>query len=303
MNTIQLLTTPHHEYLRYAFIAAIAIGLVCSLLSVIIVLKRMAFIGQGISHAGFGGIGTAALLGFTGLACQWQQDLIVFAFCLGSALIIGLLSRWRFIERDSAIGILLAISMAWGVLAQNIRVELLENSPAYLAWVGNAVYAPNWESIMFGSLLHVGLQGMWTAVVLCVSVIIVCILLRKELLFYTFDENISSVFGTPSTFLHYLLLVMLAMVVVVAIRLVGLILVSALLIIPGTAALILSRRLKIVLTLAAIIGIIGAIGGLVISIELKTLSPGACIVAVLFAIFALSLTVAGLRRLRYNTSR
>ncbi len=296
MSTIQLLTTPGHEYIRYAFVAAIAVGLVCSLLSVIIVLKRMAFIGQGISHAGFGGVGTAALLGFTGMAYQWQQDIIVLIFCLASAVAIGLLSRSRIVARDSAIGILLVVSMAWGVLAQNIRMMLLESSPTYLNWVGGVAYGPNWESIMFGSLLHVGQQGMWTAVVLCIVIISLCALLYKEMLFFTFDETVSKVFGTPSAFLHYLLLLMLALVVVVTIRLVGLILVSALLIVPGTAALMLSRRMMWVLILSAVIGVVGSVGGLVISLEMKDLSPGACIVALLFILFMVSLLISACRR-------
>ena len=163
MLTLSMLFARTYE--TQALVAAVAVGLVCSLLSVIVVLKRMAFIGQGISHAGFGGVGTAALLGFTGSIYHWQHDLIVLAFCLGTGLLIGVLSRARRIETDTAIGILLSATMAWGVLAQNLRVEW-QTWPAYREFVGGGGYTPPWEAILFGSLLNVGEQGMWIAVVM-----------------------------------------------------------------------------------------------------------------------------------------
>ena len=274
-------------YMLHAFVGAIAVGLVCSLLSVVVVLKRMAFIGQGISHAGFGGVGTAALLGFTGLQYRLHQDLIVFAFCLGTAILIGLLTRNRRVESDTAIGILLAATMAWGVLAQNLRVEL-QAWPGYREFVGGTAYTVPWEAILFGSIWSIGEYGMWTALAMAVLVIVVCGALFKEMLFFTFDETISRVYGVRTAIMHYVLLVLLSAVVVVSIRLVGLILVSALLIVPGATALLLSRRLSIVLMLAAIVGLIGTIGGFVLSVEVGGVGAGASIVAVLTLLFALA---------------
>ena len=272
-------------YVTHALVAAVAIGLVCSLLSVLVVLKRMAFIGQGISHAGFGGVGTAALLGYTAVGFHVEHDLIVLAFCLFTAILIGALAADRRVETDTAIGILLAATMAWGVLAQNLRVEL-QSWPAYREWVGGAGYSPPWESIMFGNLLNVGSTGMWTALGMAGLVIVIGAALFKELTFYAFDESVARVFGVRTALMHYLLLVMLSLVVVVSIRLVGLILVSALLIIPGASALLLSRRMKIVMTLAAAVGVIGAVSGLLASLSFGMFSPGACIVLTLSLIFA-----------------
>ena len=291
MHTFEALTS--YEYARYAFVAAWAIGLVCSLLSVLIVLKRMAFIGQGISHAGFGGVGTAALLGFT--ATPWMHDLIVLAFCLVTALGIGVLVRRRRVQVDSAIGILLAATMAWGVLAQNLRI-VLQDWPAYRQWIGAAGYTPPWESILFGSLLDVGRGGMWAAVIMCVLVLAVCAVLYRHLLFFAFDETVSRVHGVRSDGLYYLLLILLAIVIVVSIRLVGVILVSALLIVPGATAMMLSRRMVRVLLLAALVGLVGTIGGLVLSFELGNISVGAAIVLVLFVIFCAACIFSRLRR-------
>jgi ABC-type Mn2+/Zn2+ transport system permease subunit len=284
MVGMALWTMLSEPYVMQAVVAAVAVGVVCSLLSVVIVLKRMAFIGQGISHAGFGGVGTAALLGLGGAAYQWEQDLIVLGFCLVTAVVIGAMSRSRRMESDTAIGIMLAGTMAWGVLAQNLRIAW-QDWPAYRAWVGAPGYSPPWEAIMFGSLLNVGEGGMWASVAMAAVVVLVCGLVFKELVFYAFDEGVSRVFGVRTQVMHYLLLVMLCGVVVVSIRLVGLILVSALLIMPGATALMLSRRMSGVLVVAVTVGLVGTVGGLGLSLGVGTLSPGASIVAVLFVLF------------------
>ncbi len=284
-------------YVWPALAAAVAVGLVCSLLSVMVVLKRMAFIGQGISHAGFGGVGTAAALGLGGAAYTWQQDLIVAAFCLVTALAIGALARRRKMEIDAAIGILLAATMAWGVVMQNLRVVLMD-WPVYQQWVGGATYTVPWEQILFGSLLTVGPGGMWAAVAMGLIVLLICAALYKELVFFAFDETVSRVFGVPSGLLYYLMLILLALVIVVSIRLMGFILVSALLIVPGAAALMLSRRMGRVLGLAAGIGVVGAVGGLAVSLAVGALSPGACIVLVLFCEFLAAAAIARMTRRR-----
>jgi len=139
---------------------------------------------------------------------------------------------------------------------------------------------------MFGNLLNVGAAGMWTAVAMAVIVIIIGGALFKELTFYAFDETVARVFGVRTAFMHYLLLILLSLVVVVSIRLVGLILVSALLIIPGAAALLISRQMSKVMLLAAIIGVAGALTGLLTSLSFGVLSPGACIVMALSFLFA-----------------
>ncbi|MHC4995915.1 MAG: metal ABC transporter permease [Planctomycetota bacterium] len=288
MQTFDLLF--QRDYALQALVAALAIGAVCSLLSVIVVLKRMAFIGQGISHAGFGGVGAAALLGFTGAAYAWQHDAVVFAFCLGSALLIGALTRSRLVEADTAIGVLLAGTMAFGILAQNLRVHWQETWPAYREFIGATGYSPPWESILFGSLWNVGRGGMTTAIVLAVAITALCFALRRHLLFYTFDATASRVFGVRTALLHYLLMTLLAVVVVVSIRLVGLIMVSALLVLPGATALLLTRRIQFVIAASLATGALGAGFGVVMSLEVGTLSPGPCIVAVLALEFGLAYT-------------
>ncbi len=278
------------DYVRYALVSAAAVGLVCSLLSVVVVLKRMAFIGQGVSHAGFGGLGVATVLGLTGPGA----DLVVLGFCLCTALGIGLLVRSGRVEADTAIGILLVFAMAFGVAMYHLRMRLQEWR-AYYEWVGGPTYNVEWHQLLFGSPFSAGPSGMWWSIGLAVVVLGVCAAVFKELLFVAFDEPASGVFGVRSGAMYYLLLALLALVVVVGMRLVGFLLVTALLMIPGASAMMLSRRLTTVLCWSGAIGVVGTLGGLVLSLGVGHLSPGASIVLVLVGLFVIAWGVGRLR--------
>jgi len=258
-----------------AFAAVGVVALACSLLSVLVVARRMAFIGQGISHAGFGGYALAVYLGLAG---GLAEQAIVVAFCLATAWAIGGLSRRRALEIDTAIGILLVAGMALGVLLLNLRPTRTEP----------------WEARLFGQPFFISPLQLRLAVALSLAVLAVGAALFKELVFFAFDEPVSRVFGVPSDAMHYLSLSMLALTVVVGMQLVGFILVSALLVIPGAAAMMLSRRLAHVLALSAAIGVVGSLGGLAFAGWQGELPPGACIVGWLFAIFLACCGVAAL---------
>lgn len=273
-----------YPFARHALLAGFAIGTVCSLLSVIVVLKRMAFIGEGVSHAGFGGVGTAIFLGLAGL----KQDMVVFAFCLATAISIGVLTRRKRIDPDSAIGILLVAAMSWGVLMDNLRTTFQQHE-----WYQHLVAAvgepgsrpPGYEQLLFGSLLNVGEQGVWMAAGLGALVLIVVGALFKEIIFFAFDESSSRVFGVRTGLVYYTILTLLAVTIVISIRLAGFVLVSALLVIPGSCALMLSRRLGPVLAWSWLIGTGCTVAGLLLALQAGNLSPGACIVAVLCLVF------------------
>ncbi|MEX0886994.1 MAG: metal ABC transporter permease [Phycisphaeraceae bacterium] len=272
----------NYDVFRHAFITGLAIAVVCSLLSVLVVLKRMAFIGQGISHAGFGGIGLAILLG---VIATRAQDVLVLGFCIGAGVMIGVLSRRRQLEADTAIGIMLAGTMALGVLLADVATVLHEHA-WYRAWFGVPEARPSFETLLFGSLTSVSATDMWTAIGLSVAVILVMALLFKEMLYFAFDETAAHVSGVATGMIYYLLLVLLSVAIVMSIRLVGIVLVSALLVIPGATAVLLSQRLGSVILASLAVGLAGTAGGLVLSLEAGYLSSGACIVLVLCGIFA-----------------
>ncbi len=284
------------ELFREALIVGVAVGTVCSILSVIVVVKRMAFIGEGIAHAGFGGLGTALFLGATagGLGGSWKADLIVLAFCLLTALAIGALARGRHIEPDSAIGILLVAAMAWGVLMTDLHVAL-QSTAWYVQWFGPPRQPPNLEALLFGSLLNVGPYDVWLAIGVGVAVLALVTAFFKEIIFYAFDETASEVFGVRTGLIHFLILGLVAVTIVLTVRLAGIVLVTALLVIPGATAGLLSRRLGRVFCYSWLTGMIGVVGGLTLSILVGNLSTGPCIVAALCAMFALAYFFGGRR--------
>ncbi len=275
------------ELFRNALLAGIAVGTICSLLSVVVVLKRMAFIGEGIAHAGFGGMGTALFLGLTtaGVGGTWKADLVVLVFCLTTAMAIGLLSRRRQVEPDSAIGILLVAAMAWGVLLTDLH-RTLSQTEWYARWFGPPRPGPNLEALLFGSILNIGPYEVWLAIIAAAVILAVFAALFKEIVFYAFQETVSQVFGVRVVLIHYLMLALVSVAIVLTVRLAGIVLVTALLVIPGATANLLSRRLGRVMFYSWLVGMAGIIGGLILSLEAGNLSTGPCIVAVLCVIFA-----------------
>ena len=277
-----------------ALAVAIPIGVACAVLSVFVVLRRMAFIGQGVSHAGFGGIALAVLLGHWIEA--FNQPLpryaVTGAFCVAAALGMGLYARGKRVSEDSAIGIGLVVAMALGAVFLAIRVHVLHDE----RWV------PSWDALLWGSLLGVSAADVATAYVLAVVVLAVVFGLYKELVSFTYDEAMARVEGLPVRALHVLLLVLLSVTIVLALRAVGFLLVSALLILPAAAANLLSRRFNRVMAWSVAVGLIGTVGGLLISLTLlPDLPTGAAIVLTLWVVFTVvfavnSLATAGKRR-------
>ncbi len=290
MRLLDLLTGPAAPLFQNALLASIPIALTCSLLSIIVVLRRLAFIGQGISHAAFGGVGLATLLGLTG-ALQFG---VIGLFCIGAALCIAWARDRRALRDDTTIGIVLVASMALGILLMQIWVEVRGES-WYIETFGPPKAAIGWEAILFGSILAIGRDGLILAYVLGAAVLACVFFWRHALLFYAFDESSAEAFGVNTRLLRYALIVLLAVTVVISIRLAGLILATALLILPGATALRLSARLGPVVALSLLTGLLGVGGGLLASLQFN-LPPGACMVALLVAIFALTWPVNLLRR-------
>lgn len=264
---------------RNALFATILVATLCSTLGLAVVLKRMAFIGQGVSHAAFGGVGTATLLGLGGLA----RDGLVFVFCAASALLIGLLSRRR-LERDTAIGILLVAAMAWGVTADRISV-LLQQRWAWYAGQLSGLTPMGFEDVLFGSVLTVTTTWLWVVLIVTAVLMAVLIGMHRSLMFFLFDEQTSAVYGVRSRLMNDLLLVSLAICIVVTMRVAGVILATALLVLPAATALQISRRWPWVWVWSLGIGLGGCLVGLMLSLEFEQLLPGPTMVLVLCGVF------------------
>ncbi|GAG65606.1 unnamed protein product, partial [marine sediment metagenome] len=205
-----MLEVLQYEFMRNALLAGLLAAIACGIIGTYVIVKRMVFISGGIAHASFGGIGLGYLLGI-------NPVLGALFFATASALGMGLVTRRTKLPEDTAIGILWAMGMALGVI-----------------FIGLAPgYAPDLFSYLFGNILTVPLSDLVMMLILDVIIISVVFLLYKEFLALSFDEEFSTVVGMPTERLYLILLGLIALTVVVLIRVVGIILVIALLTIPG----------------------------------------------------------------------
>jgi zinc transport system permease protein len=282
VNTLRYLTDPTLRNLFWpGVIVGLGVALMCSMLSVFVVLKRLSFIGQGISHAAFGGVGIAAAMGLAAAGFPYLS--VVVAFCLAAAWLVARLSERGGTSADTAIGIVLVSSMMLGAI-------LLHEAFVHAARTPGTARPPQWESILFGSINGVGWPDAGLAWGVAAAVLATLWLLRRPLLFWAFDEPAAPAFGVPGRGMRLVLMVLLTLAIVASMRLAGVVLATALLVLPGAAALNLSDRLRTVMAMALGCGLAGILGGLMMSFELDW-PPGPSIVGVLVIVFAVSRVV------------
>lgn len=289
MSTLEsLMTSPMYSS---ALLAGLAVVTMCGVLSVFVVVKRLGFVGQGVSHSAFGGVGVASLLavmlpaafaphdGGGGMGELLQFGVIV-VFCIATALGMGLMSNRRTLPADTSIGMFLVGSMALGAVLVHVSREMARSR-------GQSSLVQSWESILFGSIFLVTRDEMYGGWVIAALVLGVAWWFRRPLLFWVLDEESSSAFGVPAGAMKGTLMVMLAVAVVVAMKLAGVVLATALLVMPGAIALRLTQRLWPSVAISVMAGIIGLIGGLLLSLRLDW-PPGPSVVLTLTVIFVLA---------------
>ena len=253
-----------YEFMRNALIAAVLVGIACGIVGTYVVIKKIVFISGGISHAAFGGIGLGYFLGISPI-------LVAIPFSILSALAIGVISKKTEVSEDTAIGILWSAGMAIGIIFIGL-------SPGY---------APDLTSYLFGSILTVPVSDLIMMLILDIIIILTVILFYREFSAISFDEEFSEVIGVPTRILYLLLLCLVALSVVVLIRVVGVILVIALLSIPAAIARQFTYNLKKLMVLSIFTAIVMTVSGLWLS-YIFNLASGATIVLVLGAAFIVS---------------
>ena len=268
-----------------ALLAGLAVVIMCGVLSVLVVVKRLGFVGQGVSHSAFGGVGAASVLAVY-LPAAWPaarvesvQFVVIIAFCIAAALGMAMVSRRRIVSEDTAIGLFLVGSMALGAILVHVSGVLAERA-------GRPPSVQSWESILFGSILLVSDLEVRIAAIVASVVVVIAWLVRRPMLFWVFDEDSAPAFGVRTQAMRTLLMVLLAVAIVIAMKLAGVVLATALLVLPGAIALRLSSRLWVTVGLSIAAGVLGLVGGLVASVQFDW-PTGPCVVAVLTAIFAL----------------
>jgi ABC-type Mn2+/Zn2+ transport system permease subunit len=270
----------------HALLTPCAIACACALLSIPVMLRRWAFIGEGIGHAGFGGAGVAWMLAtvlpvMNGVAMPYLTAII---FCTLTALAIGWVSRSERVNSDAVIGIFLVASLAFGFVAQQVYTHHFHATPA---WFGE---------FLFGQTSDLSGAAALAATLLCVGVMLTIVMFAKEILAYCFDPTTAYTSGVRAGFIHYLLMVLLALTIVIGMRVVGGVLMTALLVLPGATAMLLSRRLTSVVIIAIASSVFAAIVGLVLSAKWTFIPAGPAMVLVMVAEFAVAYAGSYLRR-------
>jgi ABC-type Mn2+/Zn2+ transport system permease subunit len=260
------------QFMRYALLAGLIVSVMCGAISNFVVLKRLSFMGAGVSHAAFGGVALGVLLEveplYTGIGFTWLLTMI-----------IGYISREGRLSEDTAIGIAYVAAMALGTIFLGFARSYNFDVFGYL----------------FGNILAVTETDLIVTAGLGAVVLIVLGLFHKELVFLAFDEEMAAVVGLPVRFLYYLLLSVMALTVVIAIKIVGIVLVSALLVLPGATSVQLTKNITTMVILSLVSGLVATLGGLYLSYTLN-LASGATIVLTATVLFGIAMAVSPRRQ-------
>ena len=255
-----------YPFVRYALIVGVLIALCSSLLGVTLVLKRFSFIGDGLSHVAFGAMSIAAVLNLT-------NDMML-VLPITSAILLLRTGQNAKIKGDAAIGMISVGALAFGYLIMNIFSTSSNLS-------GDVC------STLFGStsILTLTQKEVWLCTVLSIAVVIIFFLFYNKIFAVTFDENFSKATGTNANAYNLLIAIVIAVIIVLAMNLVGSLLISALVIFPALSAMRLFRNFRAVTICSAVLSVICAFLGIIISILAGT-PVGSTIVAVDVAAFA-----------------
>lgn len=231
-----------YGFMLRALFVSVLVGIVCPILGAFVVTRGLAFMGDAMSHAVLPGLVVAFMLGVSPFLAAVPAG-------MGVAFLIGLITRRTGVSQDTSIGILFAGLFAMGLAllakASGVSVDL--------------------EDLLLGQVLAVSEADVLVTAGLVVVVFGVLYAMNKELIFASFDPVGASVAGLPTARLDYLLLVLLALVIVIALQAVGIVLVMAMLVTPAATASLLARSFIRLMVIGAALGASAAVAGLYIS--------------------------------------
>ncbi|RGT57508.1 metal ABC transporter permease [Solobacterium moorei] len=259
----ELLRYLEYPFVRYAIVAAMLISLCSALVGVILVLKRYSYIGDGLSHVAFGAMSIALVLGMI-----QQKMYLVFPITTVAAILILKSGQNKRVQGDAIVGMVSTGALAFGYLAMNLFPPTANIS-------GDVC------STLFGStsILTLSKAEVWLCVIASITVLIIFVMLYPKIFAVTFDENFSKATGLKADQINLILAVIIAVIVVLAMNLVGSLLISALVIFPALSVMQLFKSFKAVLIGAAILSEICTVTGMLVAILCST-PVGATIVTV-----------------------
>ncbi|MBA4181566.1 MAG: metal ABC transporter permease [Anaerolinea sp.] len=259
------------EFFRHALIAATMVGALTGLVGVFVVLRRMSYIGHGMSHSVFGGAVVGYVAGF-----NFYLAAGIWGFL--SALLINQTTRKRQIGADAAIGIVTTASFALGV-------ALISRASSVTR---------NFDAALFGNLLGVSQADIWVIAAVLAFTVGAVFFLYKQLLFLTFDSEVAPVYGVPAGWIDTVFSLVLAATIIASIRIMGVTLIAASLVIPPVVARLLTDRFAVMLVLSSLIGAAVAFSGMFVSYYWD-IASGASIVLLSAAVFVATIFSVTLR--------
>ena len=256
-------------FVRYALIVGVLIALCSSLLGVTLVLKRFSFIGDGLSHVAFGAIAIASVLNLSN-----DMFFVLLATVICAVLLLRTGQNTK-IKGDAAVAMISVGALAVGYLLMNI-------------FSTSANLSGDVCSTLFGStsILTLSISEVWLCVVLSIAVVVIFVVFYNKIFAVTFDEDFAKAVGTNVNTYNLLIAVTIAIIIVLAMNLVGSLLISALVIFPALSAMRVFRSFKTVTICSAVVSVICATLGILISILAGTPVGSTIVVIDILAFFA-----------------
>jgi ABC-type Mn2+/Zn2+ transport system permease subunit len=271
----QTLTEPFQfDFLRHALVVCTIAGALCGLLGVYVILRGMSYLGHGLSHAIFGGAAICAAVGlnfFVG-AGLWG---------LASGLAVSRVTRRRIIGADAAIGVITTASFAFGIALLGLYTRVKQGI----------------EATVFGSVLGVSTTDMWVIVIVAIASAAIIVVFYRPMLFTTFDPEVADVSGVNTARMDALLMLLLSFAILASMKVLGVTLIAAALVVPPVVARMLTNSFRRMLVLSTAIGGASGLAGMYLSYHLD-ISSGATIVLVNFMLFAVVYAITGTRGLQ-----
>ena len=260
---MSLLLPFEYEFFRNGFIAAVVIGALCGFIGVYVVLRRMSYIGHGLSHAIFGG----AVLSYV-----WNVNFFIGGglWALLSGALIHWISHRRWVGADAAIGVVTTSSFALGVAIISTHRSFTRNI----------------EAALFGNILGITERDVWVVVLVSLLVAGALFLIRRPLLFATFDPEVAAAYGVSTGKIDLFFILLLAATVLASTQILGVTLVAAAMVIPPVIARYMTQRFQTLLIVSPLIGAVCGAAGMVLSFSFD-ISSAATIVLTSAALFLL----------------
>ena len=256
-----------YGFMQRALVSGIAIALMCSVVGLFLVLRRYSLFGDALAHASFGGIAAGL---FLGIYPMWTAFVVSISSALGLTKI-----REKFqISGDATVAILLSSGLAMGVVLISL----------------SGGFTVNIFTFLFGSILLVSLENTILILGLAGIILVIILLLYRQLVYTTFNEEQAKVSGLPVEKLNYLLVVIAGITVVSSMQLVGILLISSLIVIPNVTAVLFGRGFKQTAILSMVFAVFSTVAGILTSYSFN-IAPGGMIVLLSIAIFGVSLAI------------